>query len=603
MLRPARGFDRPAPSERPRHSLRRLSARWFGGRRWVGAAALLAGLAVPAGLGAQAYTSFYGLRAYTTYTDPYSGASTQTVRPFWDVLGVFQRPVVASGSVVSAGYASPSSYSASYAPASYGTSYYGGSSYAPAVSYYGDSVYDSSATYYGGTVTDGALGGSFYNSSYAGGALPYRGTTTYSVYGSSRGSVTLGDACCQPAPACSPCADPCGGNACQGGNCTSYSVPGDDDVIESDPVFADPPEDLDPVPSRRPSRPSTRDRDRDPLDDLEPPSFEDSFDDAAPSDRPRPAPRTRPEDSVRDEFSDEFPDDERPTGDPFENPLDDGGDFGADPMTGTNSDGDFGDAPGSGVRPAENTAPFRRDRGGLAEPPGARTRPVPSTDESFSPLDDPTTGNFQDSRPNGGATPGNYGANPGGVQRPSGTGDAFGGDPDNVGRPGDGAFADPPGESPAFSDEFFEEDVFGNDPNARSSFRLEPNDVDLTGPPTSEDEDAAGETADGTDAPEDAASNGDAAEDADAADPDSARLSAPEPESGPTLDPAEPAEPSAPASGDAAAAQPRLITAQLLHEDLRRTRLTLRVGHTRIARFRHRPVDSATTPDVQIAAQ
>ncbi|MFH5803017.1 hypothetical protein [Alienimonas sp. DA493] len=605
MPRPARGFDRPSLSRRSRFSPRRLAERWFGGRRWAGAAALLAALAVPAGLGAQAYTSFYGLRAYTTYTDPYSGVSTQTVRPFWDVFGVFQRPVVSSGSVVSAGYASPSVYSASYAPAvttaGYGTSYYGGSSYVPTVSSYGDSVLDAGTTYYGGTVTDAGYGGSFYNSSYAGGAVPYGGTTSYSVYGSSRGAVTLSDACCQPAPVCSPCADPCGGTgtSCPGGNCTSYSVPGDDDVIESDPVFADPPDDrdddLDPVPRRRPAPPTDRDRPgRDPLDDLEPPAFDDSFDDAAPSDRDRPAAPRTPEDSVRDEFSDDFPDDDRPTGNPYELPTDD--DFGDDPMTGSNADVDFGDAPGSGVRPAENTAPFRRDRGGLADPPGDRTRPVPSTDESFPDFDAPATGNFEDSRPIGGATPGDYGRNPGGIERPGGTGDAFGGDPGIVGQPGDGSFSDIPGEDPAFGDDLFPGDSYGDDPSARSSFRVEPNEVDLTGPPTPGEEAADGPS----EAAEETAPETDADSDAEAA---PSRLSAPEPEEGPTLDPAAPAEPAAPASGDSAAAQPRLITAQLLRAELERTRLTPRAGRTRIARFRHRPVEPTATPDVQIAAQ
>ncbi|NNJ27152.1 hypothetical protein LzC2_32520 [Planctomycetes bacterium LzC2] len=554
---------------------------------------MLAGLAIPAGVFGEAYTSFYGLDAYTTYVDPYSGSSTRTVRPFWDVLGVFQRPVGGGTPVVAASYSSPASYQASYSPAvataSYygGGSYYGGSSYTPVTSHYGGtSSYGDSASYYGGSVVSSGYrsecDGSFYNSGYAGGALPYGSTAGYSTYGSSRSGVTLSDGC-RVVPACTPCTDPCGGE-CSGGDCTSYS-PADDRIFESDPEYADPPDSdrLDRVPRRSPDR-----RDDSPLDPLEPPDFNGS----EPTERERPAPRRRaPEDSVRD-----LPRDDRPTGDPFDDPLDplDDSDFGGvdDPMTGAGTE--FGGDPGTGVRPAEGVAPYTR--GGIAAPPDDRARRSPANDDSFPDLEERVRGNFEGSEPLSGAVPGQYGPNPGGIERPA-TGGAFGGDPGIIGQPGDGSFADEPGARPAFDEGFFPED----DPDfERDTYRLlTPNSIDLTGPPVGQGEAESPENE--AEASEDVESQ-DAEEDA--AIPTGLPLSAPKSE----VESEAPVVPELeePESSDSAAAPPRLITAQLLLDDMQRTRLRSRIGRTRIARFRHReagPRVPTAESDVQIATK
>ena len=555
MPRPARGPDRPS---RPRRS--RLPLRWATKRRLAGAAALCAGLAVPAAVCGQAATSYYGLGAYTTYTDPYTGASTQTVRPFWDILGVFQRPVV------SAGYVAPDVYGASYAPAvttaSYGgttlgTSYYGGTSYVPVTSYYGGETVVDGGIYDGGTTT--LYGGTTFDASCDG--LTYGSTASYGAYGASRGRSTIDDGC-RVVPACSPCPDPCARRDCPGGNCTSYSAP-DERLFESDPVYADPKK-MDPVPRNgRGGRGRTEPRD---LDDSR------SFDDADPADRRFLPDRERePEDSVRDApLPGGFGPDERPTGSAYENPLDDpldDNEFGGagDPLTGAGPD--FDDD--SDVQPAGGVERYRRPSR-IGEPPAERIRPLPppGADETpFPPLGDAARGNFSDSAPDGRATPGNYGTYPE-DDRP----------PESL----EGTFDSDPNEPLEFDgDPFLQGDSSfdASPPTRRESLRLTPNDVDLTGPPADEEV------------------------------PD---LDLPIPADLSPVDPEEnAAEPAgeAPAAGgesggDSAAAPPRLITADLLRDGLRRTPLRSRPGRTRIARFRHRPVGPSaptTAPDVQIA--
>ena len=370
---------------RPRGPLAARLARRFRPtpRRCAGAAALAAALGLPAAVCADAFTSYYGPTAFTTYTSsPYVagfgavGPSVTTARPFWDVFGVFERPVTArvavpDGFAPPAAYARPASFAArplfprlaarrlaarsaysapattsSYAPA------YQASYAAPAyeTAYFGAVGTAASVTNYSPTTSD-----------YAGTPVP---ATSY--YG--------GDAC-----ACPP--DPCGGTlsgttlgsanfgptvvrggmisggtsydgACPAGT-TSYSFPSgvvpaggtiiDGGMIEYGPAYAPP---LSPTPDRDlpPARRDDRPRDDRPRDDGR-------------TDRDRREDRDAPR---RDDL------DPRPTGDPYRAPdFDDdlgaprdrgerspgggfgtGNDFPADPIP--NDDFSAGD-PGGGV--------------------------------------------------------------------------------------------------------------------------------------------------------------------------------------------------------------------------------------------------------------
>ncbi len=627
MSRPARGLDRPPRSWRSRLVRPRLTKR-----RAIGAAALAVVLIAPAGVFGEAYTSFYGLDAYTTYADPYTGASTHTVRPFWDVLGVFQRPVSAGPPLTTAAF-SPAGVarSSGYAPYVTTAGYYGGGSFAPATSYYGNAPYGN-ASYYGGT----SFGGSsvYYDdaSAYYGGAVSGTqsgggfgsscGTSYFDFgdaggglsYGTARGFATSGDGC--GVPACSPCSDPCGGG-CAGGNCTSYSVP-DERVIESDPVFADPPSDST-TRRRQPERsdrdfsdrdipdrsrfdpvPATRDRtDRDRRDLLDPPAMED-----------RPAPR-RPSsgDSVRDPIRDDFPDedfsgggfpgggfseDDRPTGSAYDDPLEEdfGGGLGE---PGVRVDPAFPEGPGDRLLPAGGEAPYVRQPDGVVDPPGEPARPVRRRDEAFPAFDRTDDGAFDGAAPPSSST-GNFGSNPGGVGRVDRSDESFAPDPDMLGGPGDGAFGGLLDERPAADDGFFPGDAPGA---GRESFRLRPAPVSPSGPPGPEEDGAA--VAPPGDDPVDLVPT-------DLVPTDLVPTDATSEEPGLPDDGAAGGQEdvSEPPATDAAAAFPRLITAELLRNSRSRTRLRSRLGRTHIARFRHRAVDPpapATTPDVKLATK
>ena len=458
------------------------------------------------------------------------------------VLRLTRRRVVA-GAALTACLAIPAglfggAFSSFYAPGPYAAGYFADET-VPAVSLGTTTYYTPTRTsaYADGCESSGS--GSYGSVSYGAGesrAVSYAPVDYGADYGSS---------------ACP--ADPCGGTVSYGtvsygaDACGSYSpgayapvrtVPPSDaccssggfdgEIIESAPVYADPP---------RTDEPRT-DEPRRGRDRPAPPALENGGD---PLDDPLPGP------------------DNRPRGNPYDLPEESG----PPPAGGFGEEGDFGEDPltdsDSSVRPADGELPYRRPRGGaggfgdVADPPDERTRPLPppdSTDESFPPLDD-----------------------------------GFGGPP---GEPAGDGFGGAPGE-PA-GDGF--DDAFGldADPAApRESYRLQPDPVDLTGPPDP-DESAADDPADREPADGEPALPADPPADG-AADDGSA-------------DPAPPAE--------SAAAAPRLITAEPRLRDFRRTRVPLRPGRTRIARFRHRifvPPGAAVPPgppggaDVQIAAQ
>ena len=547
MPRPDRGSDRPPRAVwpklngRPEQTGRPKLTR----RRIAGAAALLGGLVVPAGVFGDACASYYGARYYSNYSEPVA---------------------------VSAGYAPVGAVSrrSSYAPVvrtEYATSYYGGTSYEPVSSYYGGTGdYGgggiSDVSYYGDTCGGGASRSSYVYDAGAGTCGP--SYETYGSYGSSCGTTVVSGNC-------TPCPAP------------PQSCPADvldRGMIESPPAYADPPPGR--TPRTAPDRPPARDRepardfnDRD-RDDRDRPD-DSEFDLGEPFDRglydepDRPIERRRdPEGSVGG-FAD--PPDNRPVGNPYSDPYrpsesdppaDDFGDL-DDPTMGA---ADFGDRPEGGVRPAENVRPYRGPSN-LVDPPEGTARQVPGSDEPFPELDAPATGNFEGAAPDGGAVPGEFGDNPGGLGVAPGSNEPLGGDPARIGQPGDGAFFenfDAPVRDESFGEEFLPDDdpnaddAFGGAPaGGRRSFRLTPNEVDLTGPPLPEEDEGPRLTP--PDEPD--------------ADPD---IDAPDASDGAAPDP----------GGTDAAALPRLITGDLLRRDLRRTRLADRTGRTRIARFRYR---------------
>jgi hypothetical protein len=210
----------------------------------------------------------------------------------------------------------------------------------------------------------------------------------------------------------------------------------------------------------------------------------------------------------------------------------------------------------------------------------------------------------------GGPTPGNFGRTPAGAGRGGNADESFGASPGAPETPSPFGFEDEPTRS---NDPFpgGEEDPFGDVPGGRRSYRLQPNPIDLTGPPMADEVDGAvaeppsgDHAAPSGDLParlgdEDAAPSQEDADDI---------LAAPADTSAPLWDAESEgeAEEDVPASSDdAAAAAPRLIAADLLRDGLRRSRVPHRVGRTRIARFRHRP--ATWTPggptDVQVATK
>ena len=552
MPRPARGTDRPPSAAWPALNGRPKLTR----RRAAGAAALLAGLAVPAGVFGDACASYYGARFYTNYSEPVDSEPA--------VVRAGYSPVVRPG---------------------YATSYYGGTSFEPVASYYGGT-----SDYGGGGIGDvsyygDTCGGGVSRSSYvydAGAVSCGSSHETYGSYGSSRGTAVVGGNC-TPCPA------------------SSQSCPADvldRGMIESPPAYADPPRGRTPrtTPERPPARDRApardfndrdRDRDRDERDRPDDSEFDlgEPFDRGLYDEPERPIERRRdPEGSVGG-FAD--PPDDRPRGNPFDVPADDpyrptdppADDFGDldDPTMGA-SDADFGARPEGGVRPAENVRPYRRPSN-LAEPPDGTARRVPGMDEPFPDLEAPATGNFDGAAPDGGAVPGEFGDNPGGLGVAPESNEPLGGDPSRVGQPGDGSFPEN-FDTPA-RDESFGDDLFPDDPNAddafggapaggRRSFRLTPNEVDLTGPPLAEED--GGPRLTPPDEP-----------DADVPDADVPDADVPDADVPDASDGAIPKS-----GGTDAAALPRLITGDLLRRDLRRTRLANRAGRTQIARFRYR---------------
>ena len=325
----------------PRRPRGPLAARLAGSlkitrRRCAGAAALAAALGLPAAVCADAFTSYYGPTAVTTYTSsPYVagfgavGPSVTTARPFWDVFGLFERPVSARLAVPNsfaapAAYAAPVAYArpatfaarpvfprlarrlaarrafaapvvTSYDTPTYETGYYGAfaepasvTSFSPVTSY---SVGAAPATaYYGGTV---AAYGDACPPDPCGTTLGYDATNFGPTVGGTviRGEVVSGGSACD--------------GACPTGDCTSYSFPGgvvpaggtviDGGMIEYGPAYAPP---LTPTPDR--GLPPATPRD---------------------GGSPRDGGTGRDDRSRPDRARDSRPRDPRPAGDAFDDPV------------------------------------------------------------------------------------------------------------------------------------------------------------------------------------------------------------------------------------------------------------------------------------------
>ena len=435
-------------------------------RRCAGAAALAAALGLPAAVCADAFTSYYGPTAFTTYTSsPYvagfgaAGPSVTTARPFWDVFGVFERPVTARVAVPD-GFAPPTAYArpASFAarplfPRLAARRLAARSAYsAPATtSYYAPAYQASYAAPAYETAYLGAVGTAASVTNYSPTTSDYAGTPVpaTSYYG--------GDAC-----ACPP--DPCGGTlsgtttlgstnfgptvggtivqggiisggttydeTCPAGSSTSYSFPTgvvpaggtiiDGGMIEYGPAYAPP---LSPTPDRglppRRDDGTRRDEER--------------------TDRDR-----------RDRTRDDLGRDPRPAGDAFDDPIFDD-DLGAprDRRERSPGGGGFGgdDDPGLGDPPRDDFSAGNFGGGVVPEPRGGG---FDGGNSSFD-LDD----GF-------GAAPGDRSPEP--FERRGGTGlddeDEFGDDPqDRTSRyrpgppeliaPADPAVAPEPGATPA----------------------------------------------------------------------------------------------------------------------------------------------------------